>query len=71
MSLVVRALISDVRFQSRARLCRCVVAKVEIRQGFLGMLRFYPVALIPSLLHAHSFNQPRRYKMFAIKILLK
>jgi hypothetical protein len=61
---VVRHLFLDVRFQSRARLCRYVVEKVELGQVFLRMLRIYPVALIPLLFHAFSFHQPRRYKMF-------
>jgi len=45
---VVRPLISDVRFQSRARLCRYVVAKVELGQVFLRMFGFDPVVLISS-----------------------
>jgi hypothetical protein len=62
MWFIMRPLISDVRFQSRALVCRYVMAKVELGQVFLRMLRFYPFALIPSLLHALSCTEPRGYK---------
>ena len=52
------------RFSARPVHQNFVVDKVALWQGFLQVLRFSPITIIPPLLHIHSFTHHPRNIMF-------
>jgi len=47
-----------------------VVAGMALGQGFLPVLRLSPVGILPPVLHTHSFIDPWRYIISALRTSL-
>ena len=66
-----RPVATEAWVQSQAILCGIFGGHITLEQGFLQILRFSPVTIIPPMFHTHSLTYHRRCMMLAIDSVVK